>query len=134
LSTAYVLKEQMLVAIEQRHANERAYQDAINDWQRATLNPENHPRWMQFYANALRDALRKSNSRKRETLELLTTADWRALVYRELQADQWYEQPALPVEVVVEGASEVSAEAIPLALTVSSNGNGQHPATLLDGA
>jgi len=132
LSTAYVLKEQMLVAIEQRHANERAYQDAINSWQLATLNPENHARWMQFYANALRDALRKSNSRKREVLDLLTTADWRALVYRELQADQWYEQPTLAAEMV-EGAPEVSAEARPLVLTVSPNGNGQHPSTLSDG-
>jgi hypothetical protein len=35
-----VLKEQMLEAIELRHANERAYQEAVNDWQRATINPE----------------------------------------------------------------------------------------------
>ena len=56
LSTAYVLKEQMLEAIELRHANERAYQEVSNDWQRATLNPEAHSGWMQFYANALRDA------------------------------------------------------------------------------
>ncbi len=94
LSTAYVLKEQMLEAIEQRHANERAYQAAVNDWQRAALTPEAHSGWMQFYANALRDALRKSNNRRKEALEALTTADWRALVYRELQADQWYETPA----------------------------------------
>jgi hypothetical protein len=125
LSTAYVLKEQMLVSIEQRHTNERAYQDAINSWQLATLNPENHPRWMQYYANALRDALRKSNSRKREALEVLTTADWRALVYRELEADQWYEQPGLPAEMT-ESASEVSSEPHPLAL--SPNGNGHHAA------
>jgi hypothetical protein len=125
LSTAYVLKEQMLVAIEQRHANERAYQDAINSWQLAALNQENHPRWMQFYANALRDALRKSNSRKREALEVLTTAGWRALVYRELQADQWYEQPSLPADMT-EGAPEVSSEPRPLAL--SYNGNGHHAA------
>ena len=52
LSTAYVLKEQMLDTIEQRHANERAYQEAVNDWQRATVSPEAHPRWMQFHANA----------------------------------------------------------------------------------
>ena len=60
LSTAYVLKEQMLEAIELRHANERAYQEAVNDWQRATINPEAHSQWMQFYANALRDALAQS--------------------------------------------------------------------------
>jgi len=48
LSTAYVLKEQMLESIEMRHANERAYQEAVNDWQRSAINPEAHPRWMQF--------------------------------------------------------------------------------------
>jgi hypothetical protein len=124
LSTAYVLKEQMLEAIELRHANERAYQEAVNDWQRATINPEAHSQWMQFYANALRDALRKANSRRREMLEGLNTADWRALIYRELQADNWYEQPvpeltANPVE------PEEIAEQRPLAL--SANGNGTHP-------
>jgi hypothetical protein len=31
---------------------------------------------MQFYANALRDAIRKANSRRRDTLTALTTADW----------------------------------------------------------
>ena len=104
LSTAYVLKEQMLEAIELRHANERAYQEAINDWQRATINPEAHPHWMQFYANAIRDAVRKANSRKREALEALTTGDWRALVYRELQADDWYAAPETPVTLgLVEG-------------------------------
>ena len=33
LSTAYVLKEQLLDAIETRHANERAFQEAVNAWQ-----------------------------------------------------------------------------------------------------
>jgi hypothetical protein len=75
LSTAYVLKEQMLEAIELRHANERAYQEAVNEWQGATINPDAHSRWMQFYANALRDALRKTNHRRREALEGLTAAD-----------------------------------------------------------
>lgn len=42
--------------------------------QRAAIQPEADPRWMQFYAHAIRDALRKSNSRKRETLEALIAA------------------------------------------------------------
>jgi hypothetical protein len=36
LSTAYVLKEQVLGAIEMRHANEQAFQAALADWQIAT--------------------------------------------------------------------------------------------------
>jgi len=124
LSTAYVLKEQMLEAIELRHANERAYQEAVNDWQRATINPEAHSQWMQFYANALRDALRKANSRRREALEGLNTTDWRALIYRELQADNWYEQP-MPETQVGAVVPEELTEQSPLAL--SANGNGIHP-------
>jgi hypothetical protein len=128
LSTAYVLKEQMLEAIELRHANERAYQEAMNEWQRATINPEAHNRWMQFYANALRDALRKVNSRKREVLETLSHADWRALVYRELQADDWYETPeSTATPALVEVGNEGGVVEIARPLAVSMNGNGRHP-------
>jgi hypothetical protein len=124
LSTAYVLKEQLLEAIELRHVNERAYQEAVNEWQRATINPEAHSQWMQFYANALRDALRKTNNRRREALEGLSTADWRALIYRELQADNWYEQPTPELQVSPIEPEELT-EQHPLAL--SANGNGSHP-------
>lgn len=123
LSTAYVLKEQMLEAIELRHANERAYQVAVNEWQTATVNPEAHSQWMQFYANALRDGLRKANSRRREALETLTTGDWRALVYRELQADQWYEPPTSDAKTAL---SETEMVIDPAPLALSSNGHGSH--------
>jgi hypothetical protein len=93
LSTAYVLKEQVLETVERRHADECAFQAALADWRMATAEPENHPSWSQFYANALRDALRRANYRRQEALAALTIADWRALVYRELQADLWYETP-----------------------------------------
>lgn len=125
LSTAYVLKEQLLVAIEQRHANERAYQAAANEWQRATLHPEAHSQWMQFYANALRDALRKANSRRKEALEGLTTADWRALVYRELQADNWYEEPTTEIQITPVEAEE-PMEQRPLVLSVNGTSR-YHP-------
>jgi len=125
LSTAYVLKEQMLESIEIRHANERAYQEAVNEWQRSAINLEAHPSWMQFYANAIRDALRKGNSRRREAVEALTNGDWRALVYRELQADNWYETPeapTAPVLVAVPEEGSVVDAARPLALSVNGNG------------
>jgi len=80
---------------------------------------------MQFYANAIRDALQKGNSRRREAVEALTNGDWRALVYRELQADNWYETPEAPapsmVVAVPEEGSVVEA-ARPLALSVNGNG------------
>ncbi|MBN1454371.1 MAG: hypothetical protein JW963_25365 [Anaerolineales bacterium] len=93
LSTAYVLKEQVLGAIEMRHANEQAYQVALTDWQVATANPEGYPHWLQFYANALRDALRKANNRRQEMLSQMTRDDWRLAVTREMEADLWYRQP-----------------------------------------
>jgi hypothetical protein len=93
LSTAYVLKEQVLERIEQRHADERAFQSALAEWQVATAEPEQHSQWSQFYANALRDALLKANSRRKEALSEMTIDDWRVVVYRETQADLWYEVP-----------------------------------------
>ncbi len=104
-----------------RHTNERAYQEAVNLWQSATADPESHPHWMQFYANALRDAIRKANNRRKDALAELTTADWRALVYRELQADKWYAQPV--IETPTTEVPEV-VEAEPLPLAASANGNG----------
>ncbi|MFW5696628.1 MAG: hypothetical protein ACOCXR_02465 [Phototrophicaceae bacterium] len=124
LSTAYVLKEQLLIAIETRHANERAYQEAVNLWQSATVDPERHPHWMQFYANALRDAIRKANSRRKDALAELTTADWRAMVYRELQADNWYAQPVIEAVPAEQTSEVVEEEPLPLVATV--NGSSAH--------
>lgn len=119
LATAYVLKEQLLESIELRHANERAYQEAVQTWMTASNKPESHTLWFQFYTNALRDAVRKANSRRKEALEALNIADWRVVVYRELQADNWYEQP--DIEPVAE-----ATEVISVPLGVRTNGNGVH--------
>jgi hypothetical protein len=91
LATAYVIKEQILEAIEVRHANECAYQAALDDWKTATSNPESHSAWSQFHANALQDALRKANARRKEILDRLTMEDWRIVVGREMRADRWYQ-------------------------------------------
>lgn len=118
LSTAYVLKEQMLESIQARHANERAFQAALAAWEAATGDPESHSRWSQVYANALRDALRKANNRRRDTLEAMSTGDWRAAVWRELQAESWY--------VIEEQPFTEYRPMQPPVLAVSSNGNGHH--------
>jgi hypothetical protein len=124
LSTAYVLKEQLLGLIEQRHAAEHAFQTALTAWQAAAAEPEQHPQWSQLYANALRDALRKVNYRRQEALVALTTADWRMLVYRELQAEQWYSIPEIG-SIPVQNGSEIAP--VPLASQAKHNGNGVHP-------
>jgi hypothetical protein len=48
LAMSFILKEQLLGSIETRHANERAFQVALADWQSATSIPEDHPTWTQF--------------------------------------------------------------------------------------
>jgi hypothetical protein len=117
LSTAYVLKEQVLDAIERRHADERAFQAALTDWQAATANPEEHPQWTQFYANALRDALRKVNNRRKETLNQMSQADWRSTVTREMKADLWYEKPDQDETLMAVNRPDTDM------MTVSRNGN-----------
>ena len=123
LATAYVLKEQVLQTIEHRHATERAYQVVLGEWQKATAAPDEHPQWSQFYANALRDELRKANYRRQETLAALTTADWRMLIYRELQAEQWYVEPDLNGVPLPE---KKESEPVPFAPPIRRNGNGVH--------
>ncbi len=125
LATSFVLKEQLLGAIEIRHANEQAFQMDLANWQTTTGAPENHPQWSQFYANALRDALRKANSRRQEVLAALTTADWLTLVYRELQAEQWYVEPKHSPDPSLEKEEELSL--VPLAAQLRRNGNGDPP-------
>lgn len=120
LSTAYVLKAQILMSIEARHADEQAYQDALAEWAAETSDPERNPRWSQFYANAIRDALRKSNRRRKEVLQDMTTADWRAAVWREIQAEQWYEQPQPPDHA----GRPMSPLAVPASGNGHHNGNG----------
>lgn len=121
LSTAYVLKGQILEAIEQRHATEHAYQTALGEWQVLTSAPEQLPDWSQFYANALQDALRKANARRKETLAALRQDDWRLAVYREMQADRWYAEPdpSEPSSTSVLDLTELSSKHV--------NGNGTRP-------
>ena len=121
LSTAYVLKEQVLESIEQRHADERAFREALTEWQTDTANPEDHPQWVQFYANALRDALRKANNRRQETLSQMTRENWRAAVMREMQANLWYQDTEQESEVARPFITDVEA------ITASRNGNGNRP-------
>jgi hypothetical protein len=121
LSTAYVLKEQVLGAIEMRHANEVSYQEALAEWKAATANPEEHPQWSQFYANALRDALRKANNRRQETLSQMTQDDWRTAVTREMHADLWYMESSPDEDTLM---AYVPGEGVP---NPGRNGHGYFP-------
>ena len=121
LSTAYILKEQMLTAIAQRHANTQAYQEAVNVWNMANAQPEKHPRYMSALANALRDALKDENAKgtgataRRETMASLDTEAWKRLVKRELLADDWYsDMPDAPRAQEVQQTDRQPLEAAPI--------------------
>ncbi|GAB4575817.1 MAG: hypothetical protein Kow0077_29180 [Anaerolineae bacterium] len=110
-----ILEQIALTDIKRRHANERAYQVALREWQarvrqdeaafaeamhaweQQVNHPEESPVWRQTYATALREMLREVNDRGRgraeraELMGRLTGADWAALVLREMQADRWFE-------------------------------------------
>jgi hypothetical protein len=144
-----------------RHANERAYQEALHNWQSATGKPEQHATYMPSLANALKEAIYQHNlsGTGREQRKLLmgafNTQHWKALVWRELLADRWYETdqqlpepPALPVlpDAPKSKKVEVQAEKVPFgsiaheqgdrefmpigaietAHTTNGNGNGNH--------
>lgn len=115
---ALVLEKLILDSIHARHANEKAYQAALNDWKQATADqqaaeesayhdavrrwqdmtrePEQADDWTQVYATALREGLRAANARGRgmrervEVMQSLNGRDWSRLVRREMDQDRWY--------------------------------------------
>lgn len=101
LITAQILKSQMLHSIEARHHAQQAYAQAhaqwVRDtnearaaWQEAYSNAVNSPEWRRIVANVLRDAIRKANARSTAVLREVTDDEWRVLVLRELDAENWY--------------------------------------------
>lgn len=122
LVIAHVVKFQLLKGAMERAEAEANFLKQHEAWERnVSADPTTHERWMQFLANALRDKLRQVNARTkagREILPTLSTADWKRLVARELEADSWYiagsvsDSPALP---------GTSPEPLPKPLPKSSN-------------
>lgn len=100
-TTSYVLKAQMLNSIHRRHANTLAFAAAWNAWKAATATPEASASYRPHLHNALKEFVREDNEKgksaaaqaRREYMAGLVVQDWRALVWRELQADNWYEDP-----------------------------------------
>lgn len=108
LFLALIGERLVLDAIESRHANERAYSVALQEWQKSTSNPEQSPRWQSAYVNALKQALISANAKgtgatqRRELLATLKREDWIQLVKRELDSEDWFHNHTPePVEVEV---------------------------------
>jgi hypothetical protein len=106
-TTSYILKAQMLSAIERRHANTRAFTLALNAWKIATGQPETDARFRPALHNALRDFLREDNGKgtgataRKEFMASLVIEDWKRLVKRELMADEWYSDPDAQTQSVL---------------------------------
>ena len=139
LGTSFVLKSQMLHTIETRYECNKAYQVAIAEYNALTATPENAPTFRAAYANALRELIIKTNGKGRgmterlEYMKTLSSEDWRLLIHRELQADNWYEPQADLSElkskaVQTQGGVDFLALATPEppTITITSNGNGKH--------
>lgn len=102
LSTAYVLKALMLDEISARHADEQAFQGAMAQWRLATAQPEQHPQYLQLYANELWDSLLKTNRKEAVKTWLLSLGSVQKtqLVKLEMQADSWLDTDLLLLPTV----------------------------------
>ena len=127
LATSFVLKEQLLGTIETRHANEQAFQTALIGLASCDRLSRKTSHWQQYYANALRDALRKANYRRTETLSQMTQGDWCTVVSREMQAERWYEQPIPDESSLMLYSPETSVS------PAHRNGNGHSPKVIAAG-
>lgn len=94
LSVANVLKHLALDAIQQHHASQQAYNEALAKWQADVAKPaEEHPRWQEFYTDALQDAIRRANSNiRRADWHQLDRASWIYLLQREMNTRTLHEE------------------------------------------
>jgi hypothetical protein len=143
LSVAIIGERIILLSIRQRWQNEQAYQHALAAWEQSTADPESNPQWRAVYMGALKNKLQEVNAKgrgqqeRREVMQTMTGADWRAVVLQELHADDWTEGgesapvhvgALLPAFSVIDVASQ-ERENAPLATSPNGrnhNGTGAH--------
>ena len=98
LFMAVIGERLILESLRHRHRNEQAYQTALQEWLTLTNAPEEAPNWRRVYANALKEVLRTVNMTGRGQKERaalmaqMRGREWSAVVMREMQADQWFEE------------------------------------------
>lgn len=110
LSAAQVRKSTVMRSILARENAERGYKADLANWQARYDQAQQHPDWTSVYANTIRDALVSANGKtkgERKALRALSADNWRLLVIREWQADNWFtESERKAQEVVSEAPSE----------------------------
>lgn len=125
LLTSYVLKEQGLNAIASRRTAHLKFEGAMAEYEQRIAAPaEEHPRWQEFYINAIREQLMRVNARNRDALKALSDAEWYELVKRELDAANWYD---------AQNAKREHNASIPMqARSIAGGGGGQLTGELLN--
>jgi hypothetical protein len=120
LLISYVLKEQLLGAVQQHYTAEHRYQQSLAEWEQSSAQPELHHRWKHYYYSALWDQIQKANSTRtaKEVLMQLPQRQIRLLVEETAQQeDDWLadwspmddlpplsvNQPQLTEDIVVSG-------------------------------
>lgn len=110
LVTAVLGERMLLITLKRRQQSKVAYEQALADWKANTADPEQSDRWRMSYANALREMIRGANShgagktKRVELMQGLDRAGWKALVWREIKADDWFDEAESDMVSVVEGA------------------------------
>lgn len=85
-----------MTTLKRRQQAKRQYEEALNEWKINTAGPESSDRWRMSYANALREMIKETNShgagktKRAELMQQLDRAAWKALVWREMKADDWF--------------------------------------------
>lgn len=88
----------ILTSAKARQEQERKYQEAYAKYKQAESDPEQHPDWPQYRAQAYREAIIAKNARRaafKAIRDQLNNQHWKVLVNREIRAEDWYtaEQP-----------------------------------------
>lgn len=97
LSLSWIAEKVFLSSMKQRYANEKAFQAALAEWERAAAEPEADPAFNKMYATALREIYIQAHGRKAQ-VKALDRGQWSQVIYREMQADDWYTPPVeMPV-------------------------------------
>lgn len=121
LITAQILKSRMLHAVEVRYQAQQvyarqfetwqnAYAQAVRAWKDAYENAHLSPKWSNYEANALWNALRHENRRSTAVLRALTEADRYQLIVRERNAEHWYERTEQQIRDARAEAERIRAE------------------------
>ncbi|MEO0562119.1 MAG: hypothetical protein AAF125_08395 [Chloroflexota bacterium] len=94
LVMSFVGERLILDAVRQQHSDERAYQEALTEWQAEQSQIEDHPRWRVVYGRALVTALREANTggagtrARQDLMNGMSRRQWAGLVRHEMEIER----------------------------------------------